>query len=69
MKKLGSLFNDSIIIASRLNLSGANLSFSNLEDADQSDADLTGTNLQNVNINASKLCRTITPWGEDNSGC
>ena len=50
-------------------LRGANLSFSNLEDADLSDADLTGANLQNVNINASKLCRTITPWGEDNSGC
>jgi uncharacterized protein YjbI with pentapeptide repeats len=40
-----------------------------LEGVDLSGANLRGASLLRVNINASKLCKTITPWGEDNSGC
>ena len=45
-------------------LGGANLSQANLTGADLSGATLTGTNLD-----SAIKCKTIFPWGEDNSGC
>ena len=49
---------------------GANLEDANLEGADLSSANLTGANLRTVlGLDKARLCKTITPWGEDNSGC
>ena len=33
-------------------------------------ANFTGTDIENVRgLDTAKLCKTIMPWGEDNSGC
>ena len=61
-----SLWNANLIGA---NLSGANLSGADLESANFSGADLSTTFLTNVNLDSAILCKTLTPWGEDNSGC
>jgi len=31
--------------------------------------DLTGANLTGVDLDSAIKCKTIFPWGEDNSGC
>ena len=61
------------------NLRGANLRGADLTDADLTDADLTfadltgadltGAAIKNWDITAAIFCKTITPWGVDNSGC
>ena len=56
-------------------LSGADLSnfellSANLEGADLSGANFESAEMKNVeNLDKAKLCKTIMPWGEDNSGC
>ena len=66
------------------NLSGANLRFSVLENANLMNANLENANLNGADLSGAKLegadlvrwdlgdaflCKTLTPWGEDNSGC
>ena len=34
-----------------------------------SQANLTGANLTRVDLDSAIKCKTIFPWGEDNSGC
>ena len=56
-------------------LEGAKLFLANLDGADLTKANLEGANLSNANLKGvtnldkAKLCKTIMPWGEDNSGC
>jgi hypothetical protein len=38
--------------------------YSNCKNANLNGADLTGANLD-----SAIKCKTISPWGEDNSGC
>ena len=40
-----------------------------LSKADLSGADLRSAIMRNAKIENAILCRTNTPWGEDNSGC
>ena len=49
--------------------SGANLSGANLNGADLSGVDLSTTVLWNAKLDGAILCKTKTPWGEENSGC
>ena len=51
------------------NLSGADLTRANLTGADLTRANLTGANLTGANLDSAIKCKTIFPWGEDNSGC
>ena len=51
------------------NLSGANLSGANLRWADLSWADLKGVDLRDTKMEDATICKTLTAWGEDNSGC
>ncbi len=52
------------------NLKGADLRYTDLEGADLANADLEGADLGDVRgLDEAKLCKTIMPWGEDNSGC
>jgi len=50
-------------------LTGANLTGANLTGANLFDATLTGANLTGVDLDSAIKCKTIFPWGEDNSGC
>ena len=51
-------------------LSGADLSRAILYDLDLSGADLSGVDLNAATMFKNiKICKTIMPWGEDNSGC
>ena len=60
---------------SKANLSQADLTFAkltgaNLSQADLTEADLKGANMKNIrNLDSAIKCKTIMPWGEDNSGC
>ena len=41
-----------------------------LVNADLSGEDLSGATMKNVrNLNKAIQCKTIMPWGEENSGC
>jgi uncharacterized protein YjbI with pentapeptide repeats len=40
-----------------------------LNGANLSGANLMGANLKNATVDLAILCKTLTPWGEDNSGC
>ena len=52
------------------NLKGADLSYANLTVAKLTGANLTGANMKNIrNLDSAIKCKTIFPWGEDNSGC
>ena len=57
------------------NLDGADLTKANLEGANLLRANLRGANLEGAKLkdvsglDKAKLCKTIMPWGEDNSGC
>ena len=53
---------------------GQQMIITNLEYANLSGANLTGSNLEKssligTNLNKVILCKTIMPWGKDNSGC
>jgi len=58
-----------------VDISGKDLSHKDLSGADLSEADLTeanlkGANMKNIrNLDSAIKCKTIMPWGEDNSGC
>jgi len=44
--------------------------YSNCKNADLTGADLGGANMKNIrNLDSAIKCKTIMPWGEDNSGC
>ena len=49
---------------SKADLSGADLTRANLSQGYLGGADLSGANLD-----SAIKCKTIFPWGEDNSGC
>lgn len=51
------------------NLTGADLTGANLYGADLTGANLTGVEMGEAFLARTKFCKTITPWGEDNSGC
>jgi len=64
----------------KANLEGADLQWADLRGADLSEANLVGALLDGVrygtvnifkgrNIKSAVFCKTITPWGIDNSGC
>ena len=54
----------------KANLTGADLSKANLSQADLTFANLKGANMKNIrNLDSAIKCKTIMPWGEDNSGC
>ena len=36
---------------------------------DLKNKDLTGADLRGANLDSAIKCKTIFPWGEDNSGC
>ena len=51
-------------------LEGANLIRANLNGADLTFANLKGANMKNIrNLDSAIKCKTIMPWGEENSGC
>ena len=50
-------------------LSDAYLFMVKLDKADLSKANLSGATIQGSNLYDAVLCHTITPWGNDNSGC
>ena len=54
---------------SKANLGGANLSFAVLTKTNLSGADLSEAKLSNADIWGAKFCKTITPWGIDDTGC
>ena len=57
------------------NLKGADLTMAYLYKADLTGANLTGADLTEAtmkdikNLNSAIQCKTIMPWGEENSGC
>ena len=51
------------------NLSQEYLGGADLTGADLTGADLTGADLTGADLNSAIKCKTIFPWGEDNSGC
>ena len=52
------------------NLTGAFLFQATLKGANLTKANLTGANMKNIrNLDSAIKCKTIMPWGEDNSGC
>ena len=54
----------------KADLTGANLIRANLNGADLTFANLKGANIKNIrNLDSAIKCKTIMPWGEDNSGC
>ena len=54
----------------KCNLYFANLTKANLSNADLTGANLTEANMKNIrNLDSAIKCKTIMPWGEDNSGC
>jgi len=49
---------------------GVDISGKDLSHKDLTGADLTGANMKNIrNLDSAIKCKTIMPWGEDNSGC
>ena len=55
---------------SHKDLTGADLRDADLTKAYLIEADLTGANMKNIrNLDSAIKCKTIMPWGEDNSGC
>jgi len=50
-------------------LSHKDLTGANLSQADLNQANLGGANLTGVDLDSAIKCKTIFPWGEDNSGC
>ena len=65
---------------SHKDLTGADLTGTDLKGADLSKAELNGAYLRKANLKGAKMkniknldsaikCKTIFPWGEDNSGC
>ena len=50
-------------------LMGVDIRGKDLNHKDLSQANLTGANLTGVNLDSAIKCKTIFPWGEDNSGC
>ena len=46
-----------------------NLSGANIGSADLRKADLSEAKLSNADIWGAKFCKTITPWGIDDTGC
>ena len=53
-----------------VDISGKALSHKDLAGAKLDKADLTGANIKNMrNLYSAIKCKTIMPWGEDNSGC
>ena len=54
----------------KADLTGANLMRANLNGADLTFANLKGANMKNIrNLDSAIKCKTIMPWGEENSGC
>ena len=51
------------------NLEGGKLIAANLEKANLKVGDLSTAQLRNATVDLAILCKTLTPWGEDNSGC
>ena len=51
------------------NLRGADFTGANLSGANLTGLDLSRANLRNANLKNAFLCKTQTPWGEDNSAC
>ncbi|HJM60989.1 MAG TPA: pentapeptide repeat-containing protein [Alphaproteobacteria bacterium] len=49
-------------------LSEATLRGADLSEADLSEADLSTANLKGAKIDGAILCKSLTPWGEDNPG-
>ena len=52
-----------------VDISGKDLSHKDLTEADLGEANLRKANLIEVNLDSAIKCKTIFPWGEDNSGC
>jgi len=58
-----------------VDISGKDLKNKDLTEANLTGADLTGANLSQAkmknirNLDSAIKCKTIFPWGEDNSGC
>ena len=50
-------------------LIGADLTEAYLIGADLTEADLTGAKMKDINLIHAIQCKTIMPWGEENSGC
>ena len=50
-------------------LTGADLGGANLRWADLRDANLRDANLRGAKLGDAIICKTLMPWGEDNSGC
>ena len=51
-------------------LVGADLTKANLSGAKLQGANLTGATMKNIkNLKSAIQCKTIMPWGEENSGC
>ena len=48
---------------------GVDISGKDLSHKDLTEADLGEANLIEVNLDSAIKCKTIFPWGEDNSGC
>jgi len=54
----------------RADLNGADLSQADLGQADLTEADFTGAKMKKVmGLEYATKCKTIMPWGEENSGC
>ena len=54
----------------KADLTEANLIRANLNGADLTFANLKGANMKNIrNLDSAIKCKTIMPWGEENSGC
>ena len=69
LEKLKSTGDCSGCDLSEVFLQGADLTEANLSDADLNGAILFAADLSGANLTDVNLCRTQTPWGEDNSGC
>ena len=49
---------------------GVDISGKDLSQKDLTGANLTEANMKNIrNLDSAIKCKTIMPWGEDNSGC
>ena len=69
----GANLNNADLVGANLSgadLGGANLIGANLSYANLSGANLNKANMKNIrNLDSAIKCKTIMPWGEDNSGC
>ena len=48
---------------------GVDISGKDLKNKDLTGATLNGADLTGANLDSAIKCKTISPWGEDNSGC